>query len=1320
MCYFAELPFYYWRTLRTLRIIYVFRDLQDINIIWKTISNAFFSLTIVGIFIFLILLYLATFSFHDYQHSQAFRACFTETEADRFRLDYESYSSCLEPNKIGNIFCLKETFLCEAWENEVHLDLITFTNIWKTTFILFQVATLEGWSSIAYAFSTFNSSSLQELYFVAVVIIGGFFSLNLIVGIIAVEYERATDKFTLKTTAINRPIYFNTLHRKRDTDLLHQENNNEESADDFNLQTLNDFGTGRRTYDYDSWSYLKNFTKDDRYSNTVLAFIIINTFILCAKTHDQSEGVAEFLRYTETIFVSIFLIEIIIKIVALGNEYFTNVLACFDSLIVVTSFISLYWFQNSFGLTAFRALNLLNLFNYTRYSKMYFNFINALKNSVKQLLTLLLINIVFLVIYASFGMQLYPYEKINDFDNSTIHAPYRTFQNALVHTFQVLSGESWTHIMHKAILETGKYYFDEIYFTSAVIIGKYISLNILLVIGIDIITAVYNYKYTDESQTIYSVQIDLSTDKEENGEIRVSESEAPTHHTVNNDDDDNSSYRTPFLPYHTLFIFSRTNWIRKTAHHVVNLHYFDLFIMITLLVDSVYQLLSYIDVWFIYLISEAIFVGIYSTEMLMKVIDVGFVMHPGSYLKNSWNVIDFIMLWPAFILFFIKYNTSKFDGTLGPLKGLLRSIRTLRLFRFFVLTKKYFPKLQRSCDAIIKSFKWFPFLLTFYSILLLIFSIVGLHLFSSKISICKNWATFNASYCPLANESVDVFSWRYILLQHRITGQQSYEKFHFNNIFQSALTLFALHSGQEWSKIMDFITDFSDRTIINGTSIHIPVTIFFFIYLILFSFMLVKLFTALVITAYCEVRNSKLRENGLDKNQEDCINYVISHNPLKTYIPVSSIGIRRKAWDIVTSSNFQNFITIIIIINGLTFMLNTKYIQTGSLYIIINMIFSLIYIAECVLKITAFKISNFLKSSWNILDLVIALSGLIDLFTCLSEWSGILNGDENIINEIMMVAFDTNLLKTLHLFKFFRFVTHLYVKRILWACKKSFKALPYTLFPIGLLFIVYGTIGKEVKSDNFFIYYGISGSSQTMNTYFNFGSMISTLFLLLRTAIGEHWLWTMNDAAFSRFTAEDINKYLILIFYHIYFISFVFLSSYLFLNLLPAMIIDNFSNLLLDNSVLGEHHLEEFRTNWAEYDPKAMRKIHYKEFFELLKKTPPPLGLGSNCPKESAYKKLMRLNIPIGEDGKVGFKVSLFALIRDSLNISTGNFSISERRKIDNELRKTLKKLWPHVNNAEFNLILPDITDKQLTIGKLYAGLLILDYWRKHHTVSLD
>lgn len=62
-------------------------------------------------------------------------------------------------------------------------------------------------------------------------------------------------------------------------------------------------------------------------------------------------------------------------------------------------------------------------------------------------------------------------------------------------------------------------------------------------------------------------------------------------------------------------------------------------------------------------------------------------------------------------------------------------------------------------------------------------------------------------------------------------------------------------------------------------------------------------------------------------------------------------------------------------------------------------------------------------------------------------------------------------------------------------------------------------------------------------------------------------------------------------------------------------------------------------------------RIHYTEVYDMLKNIDPPLGFGNKCPYRLAYKKLIRMNMPVDEDRKVNFTTTLFALIRENLSI---------------------------------------------------------------------
>lgn len=112
-----------------------------------------------------------------------------------------------------------------------------------------------------------------------------------------------------------------------------------------------------------------------------------------------------------------------------------------------------------------------------------------------------------------------------------------------------------------------------------------------------------------------------------------------------------------------------------------------------------------------------------------------------------------------------------------------------------------------------------------------------------------------------------------------------------------------------------------------------------------------------------------------------------------------------------------------------------------------------------------------------------------------------------------------------------------------------------------------------------------------------------------------------------------------------------FFTSLEILNLFVAVIMDNFDYLTRDWSLLGPHHLDEFKKIWAEYDPEATYawtlltlsrarggrlheqvilwcdrgRIKHLDVVTLLRRIQPPLGFGKFCPHRAACKVPPRL-----------------------------------------------------------------------------------------------
>ena len=42
--------------------------------------------------------------------------------------------------------------------------------------------------------------------------------------------------------------------------------------------------------------------------------------------------------------------------------------------------------------------------------------------------------------------------------------------------------------------------------------------------------------------------------------------------------------------------------------------------------------------------TEVYFLAIFCVEALLKIVALGFVLHKGAYLRNVWNIMDFIVV----------------------------------------------------------------------------------------------------------------------------------------------------------------------------------------------------------------------------------------------------------------------------------------------------------------------------------------------------------------------------------------------------------------------------------------------------------------------------------------------------------------------------------------------------------------------------------------------------------------------------------------------------------------------------------------------------
>ena len=118
---------------------------------------------------------------------------------------------------------------------------------------------------------------------------------------------------------------------------------------------------------------------------------------------------------------------------------------------------------------------------------------------------------------------------------------------------------------------------------------------------------------------------------------------------------------------------------------------------------------------------ELIFLVIFTGESVFKIIAYGFAFHPGAYLRNGWNILDFIIVVIALLSTVLSYLAIKgFD---------VKALRAFRVLRPLRLVSGV-PSLQVVLNSILKAMVPLFHIALLVMFVIIIYAIIGLELFS--------------------------------------------------------------------------------------------------------------------------------------------------------------------------------------------------------------------------------------------------------------------------------------------------------------------------------------------------------------------------------------------------------------------------------------------------------------------------------------------------------------------------------------------------------------------------------------------------------------
>ena len=928
---------------------------------------------------------------------------------------------------------------------------------------------------------------------------------------------------------------------------------------------------------------------------------------------------------------------------------------CFDGLIGIISLVEIaimYVFPTenagASSFSVFRSLRLFRVFKMAKNWKSLHSLLQTMFSSVKEIGNFATLLFLFIFIYSLIGIQLLSNRLhfspmsgstigINEEGYDTADVPRSHFDSffwSFVTVFQILTGENWNTVMYDGWRTRGN--IAVVYMLSLLVIGVFIVMNLFL--------AILLKKFEENEEFVDSVKLE----KKLKSANDVSEAAKP---------------KRPSVIQLLGAKLGKDNFFRKLCFRLVESSYFEIGVTslivgssLCLAMDSPLldpqslrtRFLHYCDI---------VFTILFIIEMIVKILAYGLILERGAYLRNCWNVLDFVTLLISIL--------NLLD--IGPGSS-LRALRTLRVLRPLRMVNRL-PELKVVVDALLLSFPSVGDVAVLCALFFLIFSSFGVNFLKGTFYHCggnvfnslsaeqlkyitrpTEWGKTSAiqkSWFDVAIEGCMVGSWIESTVptskavcdclapgEWKLVIPQN-----FDNVMNGMALLFEIATTEGWVDVMYAAIDQRGTEMQPIRDTNPLWALFFIAFLIIGAFFVLELFVGVTIDNFNKIKEKTGRTIMTDTQKQWAAtqSFTMKIKPERRILQPSGT-LRHKCFDFVISSSFQQFITICIIFSSFLAAVVTFGDSSAKTNILeaSNSSLSIIFTIELVLKIYALRMRYF-DDGWNKFEFIVVCSS--NLFIVIGFF----------VSQTGPTI--SSVIRLLRICRLFRLIKRLKKLRMLF--NTLIVSIP-SIVNIGslmiLLFFIYAVIGMQLFS---FI-----PNNDEVNEHANFRTFGSAMLLLLRFSTGENWNGFMRSIVQSEsdclkypeynpnapwcLTGDDypncteINGCGAGFSAFIYFYSFTMLVSFVVLNLFVGIVLQAFEN-SNEGDILNPDDLNHFTKCWAQFDPTATWHIKTSDIKPFLVKLGAPLGVESH--DFSALDRIMKdeciRELPVNQNSQV-------------------------------------------------------------------------------------
>ncbi|XP_074971804.1 voltage-dependent L-type calcium channel subunit alpha-1S-like [Phalacrocorax aristotelis] len=743
-----------------------------------------------------------------------------------------------------------------------------FDNFGFAMLTVYQRITMEGWTEVLYWVNDAIGNEWPWIYFVSLILLGSFFVLNLVLGVLSGEFtkerEKAKSRGTFQKLREKQQLeedlkgYMDWIthaevmdsDRTRGEGMMPSDEGGSETESLYEIEGMNKwilyFRQWRR------WNRMfrrkcRNVVKSKFFYWLVILLVALNTLSIASEHHFQPEWLTRVQDNANWVLLALFVAEMLLKMYALGlRQYFMSLFNRFDCFVVCAGILEAILVElgslSPLGISVLRCIRLLRIFKITRYWTSLSNLVASLLNSVRSIASLLLLLFLFIIVFALLGMQLFG-GKFDFEDMEVRRSTFDNFPQALISVFQILTGEDWNSIMYDGIMAYGGPSFPGmlvcIYFIILFVCGNYILLNVFLAIAVDNLAEAesltlaqkakaeerkrrkmsrgYPEKSEDDKQMLAKkLEQKMKGEgipttaklKVDEFESNVNEIKDPYPSADFPGDDEEDEPEIPLSPRprplaelqlkekavpmpeaSSFFIFSPTNKFQMLCHRIVNATWFTNFILLFILLSSISlaaedpiraesfrnQILGYFDIGF---------TSVFTVEIILKMTAYGAFLHKGSFCKNSFNILDLLVVAVSLISMGIE------SSAISVVK-ILRALRVLRPLRAINRAKG----LKHVVQCVFVAIKTIGNIVVVTTLLQFMFACIGVQLFKGKFYRCTDPSKMTEKECRGYFISYVDGDPTQTELQKRVW---LHSNFHFDNVFSAMMSLFTVSTFEGW------------------------------------------------------------------------------------------------------------------------------------------------------------------------------------------------------------------------------------------------------------------------------------------------------------------------------------------------------------------------------------------------------------------------------------------------------------------------------------------------------------------------------------------